>query len=357
MKIVTVGYLHGAGGAEKQIILLSNQLAQRGHDISLLILAENNCPYTIDKSVKIIDLTLKEEGRHRILKRLFAFRNAVYDQQPDVIINYNLQSAYFCLTIPKRTRGKVIYSERGDPYDKEYSGLLGMVRDFTLRHIDGAVFQTDGARDFFPESVKQKSIVIHNSVNIPSFEEINIEKREKRIVNLGRLHLQKNQRLLIQSFSKIADIFPDYNLEIYGDGVLHDELQSYIESLNIQNRVFIFPSRKNVWNSIYKASLFVLTSDYEGMPNALLEAMAVGIPCISTDCRPGGARALIKNGENGFIVPCGDAEKLSQQIKAVLENQALQKQMALEARKIAITHSDKEIFDKWDKYINKIVKQ
>lgn len=351
MKILTVGYLHGAGGAERQIILLSNQMARRGNDVTLCVLSEFKSNYSIDDAVHVVDLTNVEGGLLRILRRFWVFKKLVISIHPDVIINYNLQSAYFCLAISKNERGKVVYSERGDPYDAEYSGILGKVRDWTVPRMDGVVFQSEGARDFFDERVRKKSIVIHNSVNVPQDKfPIPIE-REKRIVNVGRLHPQKNQRLLIDAFSNIASKYPDYYLDIYGDGLLQEELLNHIEELGLSGRIRIYPSRKDIWKIIYKAALFVLSSDYEGMPNALMEAMALGMPCVSTDCRPGGARSLIENGVNGYIVPRNDSRKLAECMDFVLSNTYVAKSIALEARRLQKTHSDMEIFNKWDLFL------
>lgn len=355
MRILTVGYLHGSGGAERQIILLSNQLAQRGHEVTLCVLNENNSPYPISDKVNVIDLTGKEgKGRLRIWRRYRAFKKTVEIIRPEVIVNYNLQSAYFCLGISKKAHGKVVYSERGDPYDKEYSGLLGRVRDLTVIRMNGLVFQSEGARDFFSEAVRTKSIVIHNSVSVPQDKYSIPAVREKRIVNVGRLHPQKNQQLLIDAFAKISPSFPDYTLDIYGDGALHDELQNQIDELGLSDKVQLNASRKDIFDCIYKASLFVLTSDYEGMPNALMEAMALGLPCISTDCRPGGARTLIEDGTNGMIVPCGDVQSLINRIKELLTNPSKSEALALEARKLAVTHSNSQIFGNWEKYIQSL---
>lgn len=358
MKILTVGYLHGAGGAERQIILLSNQMAMRGHEVILCVLAENLSTYAIDERVRVVDLSGVEStaksGIGKILKRLVAFRKLVKQEHPDVIVNYNLQSAYFCLTLSSKQRGKVIYSERGDPFDDEYSGLLGKIRDYTVKHMNGLVFQSEGARDFFPEVVKHKSIVIHNSVNVPQDKYPIPAIRERRIINVGRLHPQKNQKLLINAFSKIAKSFPDYTLEIYGDGELHDELQGRINLCGLVDRVILHPSRKDIWDCIYKASLFVLTSDYEGMPNALMEAMALGLPCISTDCRPGGARTLIEDGKNGFVVPLRQTDNLAQAMTLCLSNPELSEKLAVNARKLSETHSEKVLFDKWERFVMSI---
>lgn len=355
MKIITVGYLHGAGGAERQIILLSNQLAKRGHDVTLCVLVDFLSPYEIDEKVRVKDLTVvenKTKGNYRrILKRFIAFRTLIKEERPDVIVNFNLQPSYFSLTIPRSKRGNVIYAERCDPYDAEYSGLLGKIRDYTVKRMDGLVFQSEGARDFFPEEVKKKSIVIHNSVSVPQEKYSIPVVREKRIVNVGRLHHQKNQKLLIDAFSRIAKSFPDYTLEIFGDGELHDELEKQILDLGLSERVKIYSSRKDLWDCIYRASLFVLSSDYEGMPNALMEAMALGLPCVSTDCRPGGARSLITNGENGMIVPLGNVEGLAWAMSQCLSNKELSEKLSKNARDIAKTHSEKVQFDKWDGFL------
>lgn len=356
MKIMTVGYLHGAGGAERQIVLLSNQMALRGHDVTLCVLNEFKSRYKISEKVKVKDLTQAEgSGRLRIIRRLLAFRKAIKRIHPDIIVNYNLQAAYFCLTLSKKARGKVVYSERGDPYDNEYSGLLGKLRDITVKKMDGVVFQSEGARDFFSKDIKAKSIVIHNSVNIPQDKYPMPEKRDKRIVSVGRLHPQKNFPLLINAFAKVAPAFPDYSLDIYGDGDLLENLQSQIDCLGLTSRITLNKSRADVWDFICTASLFVLTSDYEGMPNALMEAMALGLPCIATDCRPGGARALINDGLNGYVVPLRDVDALADKMQFVLSHSEKADKIAKEARLLQDSHSDKFIFDKWNSYLLSIV--
>ena len=359
MKIVTVGYLHGAGGAERQIILLSNQLALRGHEVVLIVLSELKSTYFINPLVRVVDLSSAEStvksSFEKIIKRLTAFRRFVKQEKPDIVINYNLQSAYFCMTLSRKQRGKVIYSERGDPYDAEYSGLLGKIRDYTVKRMDGLVFQSEGARDFFPDDVIRKSIVIHNSVNVPQEKYTIPAVRDKRIINVGRLHPQKNQKLLIDSYAKITNSFPEYVLEIYGDGELHDELQRYINDLGLKDKIVLNQSRKDLWDCIYKAALFVLSSDFEGMPNALMEAMALGLPCISTDCRPGGARSLIQDGVNGMIVPVGNVDELAKAMTFCLSKPDVSEKMAMNARAIMETHCEKALFDKWSDYLKLVL--
>ena len=357
MKIVCVGYLHGAGGAERQIIMLANALSQRGHEVHLIILAENKSKYSITNTVNIHNLTeIESKSRNKIINRFHALKEVLYKIKPDLSIHYWLQSAYYCAMMDKSIIGRIIYSERGDPSDAEYKGFLGIVRNIAFKRIDGFVFQSEGARDFFKESIKKKSIIIHNSIFIPEDKYLKPCKiREKKIVNVGRLHPQKNQKLLINSFAKIAADFPEYTLEIYGEGELRVELQKQIDDLGLTGRVLLKGTTKNILEHVYTASLFVLSSDYEGMPNALMEAMSIGVPCISTDCRPGGARTLICNKVNGWLTPIGDANLLSSCMKTVLLRGDKNNEIILNAMKIRETHSGKKVFDAWDNYCNNVV--
>jgi len=356
MKIVTVAYLHGAGGAERQILMLSNALAEMGHEVHLVVLAENKSHYLKNEKLIVHDLSDREKGNFKIVKRWRLFIREIKKISPEITIHYNFQSVYYSMLLKQSKRGKILYSERGDPYDKEYDGLMGLLRSYSFKRTDAFVFQSEGARDYFGEAVRKKSTIIHNPVSIPEGKyEIPII-REKRIVSVGRLHPQKNQKLLIDSFSKICKAFPEYTLEIYGNGKLHDELQKQIDFLQLGNSVKLLDSIPNIFDRIVNASLFVLSSDYEGMPNALLEAMCLGLPCVSTDCRPGGARTLINDGENGRIVPLRDVDALSSCMYELLSNPDEAERLALNAKKIAETHTENIIFKQWESFLMQLLK-
>lgn len=352
MRIACVAYLHGAGGAERQIIMLANNLALQGEDVSLIVMVDYKSKYPISKAVNVIDLTYceKEKG-NKIVNRFRALRKTYKELSPQITIHYWLQSAYLTAMMPRWLTGKIIYSERGDPSDSEYSGFLGVIRTIAFKRMQGFVFQSEGAKDYFAETIKRRAIVIPNPISVPENEYVTpCEKRKKKIVNVGRLHPQKNQALLIEAFSKLSSDFSEYSLEIFGDGVLREELIKKIKHLNLENRVFLKGTTSNIYEEMYNASLFVLSSDYEGMPNALMEAMALGVPCVSTDCRPGGARALINDGENGFIVPIGNVDGLKCAMEKALRSDKLARMCILE-QQIRLTHSEKTIFKRWKDYI------
>ena len=354
MKIATIAYLHGAGGAERQIIMLSNEMANRGHEVHMIVLNQFKSPYPISDKVMVSDLSREEQGKFSIVKRFFAFKKTLAGIKPDITINYNLQGAYFSLLVGKCICGKILYSERGDPYDNEYSGLLGKVRNYTCRHVDALVFQSEGARDFFTIGKNQKAIVIHNSVTVPQDRYPIAEMRDNRIVTVGRLHHQKNPHLLLDAFCKIASRYPYMHLDFYGDGDMHDELQKKINRLGMECRITLHPSQKNIFDCMRTARLFVLPSDFEGMPNALMEAMSLGLPCISTDCRPGGARTLIEDGKNGFIVPVRDVDSLANKISYLLDNPDVAESVASEARHLGETHTNEAIFNKWNSFLKNL---
>lgn len=351
MRLLFVSYLHGFGGAEKQIIMLANEMVKMGHDVHLISLSENNPCYPINDKVNYFYQIDTHSNRIlNIIGRFVALKKAIQKIEPELIIHFNMQSAYMCAFMGGHIPQKTIYAERGDPYDTEYSGLLGVLRKYMSIRIGGFVFQTKGAQDFFPDYVKRKSVIINNPVFVNIEDEEERKTIEKRIVNVGRLHEQKNQKLLIMAMKLLPSEFDEYILEIYGEGELRHELESLVNELELSNRVKLLGAYKDVVDRIKNAAVFVLSSDFEGMPNALAEAMALGIPCISTDCRPGGARELINSGENGLITPVNDVEKLADAISAILSDRELQNKFSRNAKKRMKELTPEKIYGKWDKF-------
>lgn len=356
MKIVFLSYLHGFGGAEKQNVMLANAMAEKGHDVTLIsISADNNC-YQLNNKVKYEYLPDRKTNVLRIATRYADIRNRLKEIKPDITINFWFQSAYMTAFMKKSITGKVIYSERGDPGDKEYSGALGVIRKIALPRIDGFVFQSKGAQSYFNASVQSRSTIIPNPVFVNAEEYPAVKTRRKAIVTVGRLHPQKNQKLLINAFKQIADKLPEYTLEIYGDGELKEELQKLIDGLNLSDRVFLMGTSKEIHKLIYDAALFVLSSDYEGLPNTLIEAMALGIPSISTDCRPGGARQIIDDTVNGIIVERNNVEKLAEAMQILLTEPEIGSRFSASSRKKMIMYKPKTIYSQWEKFFKTIVR-
>ena len=142
---------------------------------------------------------------------------------------------------------------------------------------------------------------------------------------------------------------------IYGEGDKRGELEKLVEELGLKDRISLPGNIRNIADEMEKNSLFVLSSDFEGMPNALMEAMALGLPCVSTDCPCGGPRYLIKNGENGVLVPVGDADALAEAMKKMLHDEDLRIRIGNNARTIQTRLSPEKIYGQWESYIKSIV--
>ena len=204
--------------------------------------------------------------------------------------------------------------------------------------------------------MQKKSRIIYNAVK-KDFYDIIREPDLHRIVTCGRLQPQKNHILLIDAFALIAESFPEVSLHIYGNGFMKDEIQQYIEKKELAQRVILEGPTADVPSVLKNAGMFVLSSDYEGMPNALMEALAAGVPSVSTDCPCGGPRMLIKDGENGILVPVGDVEALANSMTRLLEEPGLSDNIGAVARGYAKSYLPEKVHNQWENYIKEIVHQ
>jgi glycosyltransferase involved in cell wall biosynthesis len=352
MRIVLLSYFHGYGGAEKQTVLLANALA-KNHDVTIISICADDCKYEIDVKVRRLFIPDKRNNLLRVVYRYLEIRKILNQLKPDITISFWFQPVYLVAYIKKSITGHVIYSERGDPDDKEYSGLLGIVRRFTLKRIDGFVFQTHSARKCFDKKVFERSIVIPNALSITTTGLNDSEPRRKAIVTVGRLCSQKNHKMAVDAFAKVNKIVPEFTLEIYGEGEQEEFLTEYIKEKGLNDSVSIYTPTADIHSRIKDATMFVLSSEYEGMPNVLLEAMALGLPCISTDYRPGGVKELIVSGENGIIVPNNDCNAMAEAILSLLFDENQMRYIGRNAKKAAIKYSPDSCFDKWEGYLNK----
>ncbi|HKK83495.1 MAG TPA: glycosyltransferase family 4 protein [Atribacterota bacterium] len=344
------------GGAAKVMVNLANRFVTGNYDVSFITNFSASHEYELDDRIKRINLESKESEKGFLIKNLercITLRRILKEMLPYVLISFMGENNFRALLASCFLKTHVIISVRNDP-NKEYeTKLLQLLAKCMYRIADGCVFQTSDAQAWFPKNIQKKSRIILNQVDKKFYETL-LKPVRKNIITCGRLSAQKNQILLINAFAKIAKKYPDENLIIYGEGVLKDKLQNFIDELDLSNRVILAGATDNVNGVLSVARAFVLSSDYEGMPNALMEAMAMGLPVIATDCPCGGPKMLIKNGENGLLVPVNDVESLTESIKLVITNSELSEKMAANAKKTAELFEPDRVFNYWKSYLDKI---
>lgn len=344
------------GGSERVTCNLANYLCSTNNKVTIVTFGANEKSYELRKDVLVCNLiSTEEKGKFSkfiaILIRIFRLYRLWKNNQYDVVISMLPVQIILALCMKSIIRGKIIISER--VYPQEYCMIFRYMLKNLVARADGCVFQTDDIMRWYKQN-SAKCVVIPNAVNKDFCTKQYSGKREKKIVSVGRLEKQKNFELLIKAFALLPAEFDEYTLHIFGEGNEREKLTRLIQDLKLESKVFLEGNVKNVAERIYKATLFVLASDYEGMPNALMEAMSCGLPCISTDCLGGGARALIKSGENGYLVNCNDITELSECMKAVLSSEDIRLKLGSNAAKINEQNSYEKIYSKWESFIKRV---
>lgn len=342
-----IGGLSG-GGAERVICNLCNFLDNKGHECTILTMSEDEPSYFLNSTVRV-QFLLRNSERGSMLKniwlRVYRYWKYLKRSQSECYIVFLPETIILTEMMRYRTKARVIMSERGNP--NQYSCIYRFLLKRFSATADEWVFQTEDAMAWYGDNIRS-GVVIPNAIN-PAFVRPQYEgKRLKRIVGAGRLIGQKNFSLLIDAFSKIEKKYPDYSLVIYGEGPLRGQLLAQVEALGLTDKVQFPGYVNNLAEEIEKSTLFVLSSDFEGMPNALMESMALGVPCISTDCPVGGSRHLICNGENGFLVPVGDVHALADAMEQLLSSGELQRKIGQAAHMVCDTHSHEVIYSQWE---------
>ncbi len=344
-KLMFVASSMSRGGAERVISILSDYYVKNGWDVSILVLFSGLEGYSINPSIKIIDRTSAKPSRLRFFECIRIARHTIRDEKPDVILSFLVSicliMGFACIGL----KSKLICCERNDPAKTKRSWLYRVIINVIYSKCSKTVLQTKRAYDYFPQKVRNNSIIIPNPVKV----EVKCSSSKNRFVALGRLTKQKNHSLLIDAFSLVHEKHPDWTLDIYGDGILENDIRNKIKRMNLTEYVHLMGNVKDVHNKISDASCFVLSSDYEGLSNALIEAMQMGMCCISTNCA--GSDDAIENGKNGILVPVGNLKALSEAMMFVIENPDERKSMAAKAAQTSVSYGVDNVIDRWKEVI------
>ncbi len=334
--------LHG-GGAERVLCTLANEFVATGVDVTMMSFRTDQ-HYPLHPAVKIKQLS----NSRRLLMRVWDLRKKIKQYRADVLISFesypNVITILACMGLHKR----VIISERNNPAIVGAGLLKTPLRNFLYRFCDVLVCQTPDAKQFFPKAIQNKTVIISNPL-MEGLPAPYTGPRSPIIVNFCRLQKQKNLPLLIEAFEIFYKEFPQYTLEIYGNGPEKTYLETLIQASPAKSAIHLYPARPDIHSHILKSAMFVSSSDFEGLSNSMLEAMAIGLPVICTDCEGGGARMIIKNEGNGLLVPCKNAPLLANAMARVAKDKAFSMHLGQQAAKLREELDPIKIYQQWQK--------
>lgn len=344
------------GGSERVMANLAEYFHNKNYEVILVTQYKKEIEYELLPEIKRVYSEPEEQlltgSRIRdFMLRYRTLRNIWKEYKPDTILSFvgknNMMAIMTSLGLPC----KVAVSVRAEP-TVEYETKLFQVIAKVLFHLaDGVAMQTKQACNFLPTLVRKKAKVLSNPLNPQFIRERYVGPREDIIVAVGRLIEIKNQKMLIHAFAKIADEFPNMRLIIYGEGEDRLQLEQLVQEKALQDRIELPGSVSDVSEKIGKARIFALTSNAEGMPNSLMEAMALGLPVVSTDCPCGGAATLIQHGVNGLLVPVGDAYALADAFRKILNDRDLEQSLGEQAYQITSELHPDKVNQQWEQFL------
>ena len=340
------------GGAERVVSILASHMAKQGIDVEILTYYDKPVSYMPDSRVKHTTVE-KMTGTTNKVYNLFAIRR-YFIKNAKVVISFLAPFNVMAIAANLGTGVPVIVADRNDPKKIPSNKCVRKVRDILYRFASGIVVQTQKNKAYFGKTVQKKTQVIYNPIDLKENAGIALKcKKEKKIVTAGRLMPQKNQKMMIQAFVNVLKKHPDYKLIIYGEGPKRQELECLCIESGVVESVFLPGNVTDIHEQMKDAKMFVLSSDYEGMPNALIEAMCLGLPVIST--RVSGATDLIIDHQNGILTEINHQEQLEKAMMELIENKELEEKLARNAIKLNEDLEVSKIMRQWTDLIDTMI--
>lgn len=357
--IIATGTL-GGGGAERVFLNLANEFANNGRNVRVLVTGSRPAEsYPLSEKVIVEKiLSNKDNKLLKIFDKMSQFRKYFKKHREAIVISFFTDVSAYCVLTSFGLGIKNVVSERNDPNKIPQKRRMRILRNFTFGLAEACVFQTEDAKKYFSGKIQRKGHVIFNPINTATLPDpIAISQRKKIVIAVGRIVPQKNFLMLLKAWNKIKEKYFDYELHIYGDktygnGLFTTELEQYIDSHHLRQSVKLKGFSNDIYTAMNEAMLYVSSSDFEGMSNTMLEAMAIGTPTIATDCPIGGARAIISNMENGILTTVGNADELSNAIVQVLDDDRLKEKLSCNGQKLRESMSIQKTADRWMELID-----
>ena len=356
--------LHGGGAARVMSVLL-NAWAERGETVNLLTMDDGSATpnYTLHPAITHRCLDIERSSSNPIVgllatyRRVRILRKAILETKPDVVISFLSRLNVTTVLAMKPYNTPVLVSERTDPAQRSIGRVWEYLRNKTYAEADCVVMQTERSRHYFSDKIQKRIQVIANPLTIPpeaAMPRQESDSEEKRIMALGSLRSEKGFDLLINAFAKSANQHPEWTLNIWGEGGLRETLEAQVRSLGMEGRIHLPGQTRQPFEKLRESDIFVLSSWVEGFPNALLEAMAMGLAVISFDC-PSGPSELIRPDYDGILLPPKDEEALTKALDTLMGDAKLRRQLAAHAPEVRERYSTETVLAKWDAEIQKAI--
>jgi len=354
MRLVAVISSMQTGGAERVMSQLLNHWAGRGWDVTVFTFeaVEAKSFYPLDFRVRYQPLALAGPSKnlvdrvHGNLRRMSGLRRALRKANPQAVLSFCAETNVMTLLATRGLGWPVFVSERAEPSVHKVARIWRVGRRLLYPRASKVIVQTKSAADFFPRVIRNRTVVIPNPVaGRPN--SVGSERRKHRILAVGRLAPQKGFDWLIKAFALIHDKFPDWSLRIVGEGAERTDLRRQAMALGVAEKVEMPGIITEIEKEYDSASLFVLSSRYEGFPNALCEAMVAGLPVVAFDC-PGGIDEIIAPGQSGLVVRLGDIDSLAINMARLMASEELRHSLGKSATGIAIRYSADRILGLWE---------
>ena len=356
-----IGSLH-KGGAERVFVNLAGYFQEKGYQVTMVTQYQFPAAeeYALPPGVRRVlsDLTEAELSNSRIInfcRRVSKLRRIWKREKPNLVLSCIGKNNFMTVVTTMFTKTKAVVSVVGEAKEEYPGRLMRLLANLLFPLAEGIILQTERSRYFFHRIVQKRAVILPNSLN-PDFIRPRYEgKREERIVSVGRMDANKNHEMMIRAFAALAERYPAYTLTIYGEGELRGHLEALAAELGVADRVFLPGVIPDVARQTRRAALFLLTSYSEGVSNALIEALAGGLPVIATDVPSGGTVELITDGMNGLIIPAGDGKALEQAMDRVLGDPDYGDRLGREAVKIQERLAPERVNGLWQAYFEKIM--
>lgn len=361
MRLTLVISSMSCGGAERVMSIIANAFSEKDNwEVSLLTLDDQSSFYPLNDEVAHFPLGLYRKSRGPVsalknnLNRVLRLRSAIKKSRPDVILSFADRTNILCL-LAGMDIAPVVVSERIHPARHHIGRFWSVMRKQIYPSAALVVAQVQDVSDWIYKNLEVDSVIVPNPI-VASQIVPRKSKRFYRIIASGRLVEQKGFDRLIEAFGSVSDDYPEWQLSIFGEGPLDGALQTQIDALSLASKVQLCGRTEKMMEELSVSDIFVLSSRFEGFPNALLEAMGTGLACIAFDC-PSGPRDMIEDGENGSLVEDGNVAGLTKAMRVLMADEEICQHFGRRAKaSIEPFHVESNIRI-WEKHLLSVIRE